>query len=89
MIYIGSDHGGFKLKEELKAFLERENIAFEDVGPNKFDSADDYPVFASKASKPVSKDPQKNKAILLCRSGHGVCIAANKFKKCPRSAMLG
>ena len=80
MIYIGSDHGGFKLKEELKKFLKDAEMAFVDVGPEKLDPTDDYPVFAKKVAQAVSKDPQKNKGILLCRSGHGVSIAANRFK---------
>lgn len=80
MIYIGSDHGGYNLKEDLKNFLQRQNIAFIDVGPNRIDPRDDYPEFSAKVARAVSKDPQNNKGILLCRSGHGVSIVANKFK---------
>ena len=80
MLYIGSDHGGYNLKEDLKKFLEKERIHFIDVGPKRADPGDDYPEFGAKVAKEVSRDPQSNKGILLCRSGHGVSIVANKFK---------
>lgn len=81
MIYIGSDHGGFKLKEELKKFLKGNKVAFIDVGPAKLNPKDDYPQYASKVAKQVQKSPGIHKGILLCRSGQGVCIVANKFKR--------
>ncbi|MBU6447350.1 RpiB/LacA/LacB family sugar-phosphate isomerase [Patescibacteria group bacterium] len=80
MIYIGSDHGGFKLKEELKNFLRARKIAFRDMGAKKYVEDDDYPQYAIAVAREVKKSPEKNKGILLCRSGQGVCIAANKFK---------
>ncbi len=79
MIYIGADHGGFKLKEHLKKFLASEKLEFKDVGANSFKKDDDYPDYAGKAAREVSKNPISNVAILICRSGQGVCIAANKF----------
>lgn len=81
MIYIGSDHGGFKLKEDLKKFLKGKKIAFVDVGPAKLNPKDNYPQYASKVAKRVQKSPGIHKGILLCRSGQGVCIVANKFKR--------
>lgn len=80
MLYLGSDHGGFELKGYIKKVLERQKIKFEDVGAFELNKNDDYPDFAAKASAQVSKSPAKNQAILICRSGQGVCIAANKFK---------
>jgi|SRR5579872_235947 len=80
MLYIGSDHGGYALKEDLKKFLESQKIPFVDLGPNRIDPKDDYPEFSAKVAREVSKDSQNNKGILLCRSGHGVSIVANKFK---------
>ena len=80
MLYIGSDHGGHPLKEDLKKFLAKQKIDFVDIGPNRLDPRDDYPEFSAKVAREISKDPQNNKGILLCRSGHGVCIVANKFK---------
>jgi len=80
MIYIASDHGGFKLKEYLKRYLKSKKIEFKDLGPEKFKDGDDYPDYASKVAKQVSKNPIRDQGILLCRSGQGVCIVANKFR---------
>ncbi len=76
-VYIGSDHAGFKLKEELKSYFKK--YKFIDLGNKVYDKNDDYPIFASKVAKVVSK--YKNSfGILICGSGEGVCIAANKVK---------
>jgi ribose 5-phosphate isomerase B len=80
MIYIGSDHGGYKLKEHLKKFLKRQDLEFKDLGAEKFKDGDDYPDYASKVAKQISKNPMRDQGILICRSGQGVCIAANKFR---------
>src|SRR5437870_661700 len=80
MLYLGSDHGGYKLREELKQFLKKKKIAFSDLGPKKLVSNDDYPVYTKKVAKAVEKNLKKNLGILICRSGQGVCIDANKFK---------
>lgn len=78
MIAIGSDHGGYKLKEEVKRYLAETGIEFEDVGTYSEESVN-YPDYAEK----VAKDVQSKKAelgILICRSGIGMSIVANKFK---------
>lgn len=84
MIYIGADHGGYKLKEQLKKFLSKQvggqKYESKDLGANKFKDGDDYPDYASKVAKQVSNNPLSNLGILICRSGQGVCIVANKFK---------
>lgn len=80
MIYIGSDHGGFKLKEDIKKFLTQRKVKFVDLGPTKLDPQDDYPLYAKKVTTAVKKDLKNNKGILICRSGQGVCIAANRVK---------
>jgi RpiB/LacA/LacB family sugar-phosphate isomerase len=80
MLYIASDHGGFKLKEHLKKFLAKEKIAFKDLGPKKFVAGDDYPDYAKLVGQKVSKSPISDTGILICRSGQGVCVVANKFK---------
>ena len=80
MLYIASDHGGFEMKQELAKYLKSKKIVFTDLGPKKYSPADDYPEFAAKVATKVSKEPAKNKGILLCRSGQGVCFVANKFK---------
>lgn len=80
MIYIGADHGGYKMKEQLKKFLSKKKLDFTDVGARKFVKDDDYPDYAKLIAKKVSQNPMQNLGILICRSGQGVCIVANKFK---------
>ena len=78
-IVIGSDHGGFEMKEQLIKWLKENSIEVEDLGNTVYDAKDDYPVYASAvASKISSKEAAKG--ILLCGSGVGACVAANKFK---------
>ena len=78
MIIIGSDHGGYKLKEEIKRYLEEKEIKYKDLGTYKEESVD-YPDIASKVSQEVQKN-KENQGILICRSGIGMSIVANKFK---------
>ncbi len=78
MIAIGSDHGGYKLKEEIKRYLDEKDISYDDKGTFSEESVD-YPNIA----KAVAKDVSNKKAdigILVCRSGIGMSIVANKFK---------
>jgi len=77
-LHLGADHRGFKLKEKLKKWLAEKKIKFEDLGAKKFDPNDDYPDIAQKAVEEVVKG--ENKGILICGSGAGVAIAANKVK---------
>lgn len=76
-IYIGCDHAGFELKEYLKDFLESEGFYFEDLGNNIYDPEDDYPDFAKKVAEAVSENPG-TRGMLVCGSGVGMCIVANK-----------
>lgn len=78
-IYIGADHGGYKLKEELKTWLNEWGYAFEDLGAHKFDANDDYPDFAWPVGVRVGSEADSF-GILACRSGQGECIVANKAK---------
>jgi len=80
LIYIGADHRGFELKESLKNFLEKKGYAIIDVGNVKFDENDDCPDFAKLVGDAVSQDPLARKGILICGSGVGMDIVANKFK---------
>lgn len=68
------------MKEDLKKFLARKKFEFTDLGPEKMDENDDYPIFAKKVANAVAKDLKNNKGILICRSGQGVSIVANKVK---------
>lgn len=81
MIYIASDHGGFELKQKVLKFLQKKNFRFEDLGPFKMDANDDYPDFAKLVGEKVAKNPEAHIGLLLCRSGQGMCVAANKIKK--------
>lgn len=77
-LLLGSDHAGFKLKQELKAFLKNKKIPYEDLGPKTYNPKDDYPDFAKKVAKKVAKN--KTKGVLICANAEGICIAANKIK---------
>ncbi len=77
-IFISSDHAGFKLKETIKDFLRDKKVKIEDLGP-KDDSSVDYPDYANKVAKRVKLN-KSNVGILVCGSGTGMNIAANKHK---------
>lgn len=77
-IAVGSDHGGFALKEAVKKHLEAKGIEVEDFGCYSTESVD-YPVFAEKAARAVA-DGACDKGIVICTTGIGVSIAANKVK---------
>ena len=78
MIAIGSDHGGYKLKEEIKKYLEEKGIEYKDLGVMNEERAD-YPVIAKEVAKEV-QSKKCEKGILICRSGIGMSVVANKFK---------
>lgn len=79
MIYLGADHRGYKVKEEIKKYLEGLGEPYQDLGNEIFDPKDDYPDFTQKVASRVSQNP-KNKGILFCGSAIGMAIFANKFK---------
>lgn len=76
-VYIGADHRGYQLKEELKKILQNDGESVVDVGNQVLDPDDDYVDFAKLVAEEVSKD-SNTKGILLCGSGVGVDMAANK-----------
>jgi len=78
-IAIGSDHGGYKLKLELIKYLKKMRHAVKDLGCDYPESCD-YPLFAKDVAKAVSKGKYK-RGILVCTSGVGMAMAANKFSK--------
>jgi len=80
MLYLGADHRGYYLKEKIKEYLLSQKQEFKDLGNLIYDQDDDYPDFAKKVAKAVQKNPQKDRGILICGTGVGMCIAANKFK---------
>lgn len=77
-ILIGADHGGFKLKEKIIEYLRGKNLPFEDFGTFDEESCN-YPDIAKKIAIEIAKDPL-NKGILICGTGIGMSIAANKIK---------
>ena len=78
MIALGCDHGGFELKQEVIQYLKANQIEYKDYGC--YDTASvDYPVYARKVAKAIL-DGEAEKGILICRSGLGMSIVANKFK---------
>ena len=77
MIYIGADHGGFKLKEAVKSWLTETEIDYQDMGAFEFVEDDDFVDFAKGVVDNI-KNPE-DRGILICRSGMGVDIVANRF----------
>jgi ribose 5-phosphate isomerase B len=77
-IALGADHGGFELKELLRRFLEREGHEIIDVGVAAPAPPVDYPDFARKVAAEVLRG-QAERGIMVCGSGVGACVAANKF----------
>lgn len=78
-IIIGADHAGFELKEKIRQELESAGHQVVDVGAHHYDPADDYPDFAAAVGRAVAAG-EGERGILICGSGVGACIAANKIK---------
>ena len=78
MLFLGADHRGFRLKEQLKQWLDERRIEHQDLGATTVDPQDDYPDMAQKVAEAVVKN--QGKGVLFCGSGAGVAIAANKVK---------
>lgn len=78
MIAIGCDHGGFALKKEILEYLDEKGVAYKDMGTNN-EEAVDYPDYARAVSEAVVSG-QADKGILICGTGIGISIAANKIK---------
>lgn len=78
MVALGSDHGGYKLKEEIKKYLDEKEIEYIDLGTENEERVN-YPEIAKKLAKTIQSKECKE-GILICRSGIGMSIVANKFK---------
>ena len=78
MIAIASDHGGYLLKEHIKAYLAAKGITCEDFGTDSTESCD-YPIFAKAAAEAVASG-RCERGIVICTTGIGVSIAANKVR---------
>lgn len=78
-IYIASDHGGFELKNQIVKHLKGGDHTVEDMGPSELNPDDDYPDYALPVAENVAVNPGST-GILICRSGNGMAVAANKVK---------
>lgn len=79
-IFLGSDHNGFHLKEDVFAYLAKHGYDVEDVGDKMLDEQDDFPEFAELASlRVIGSEDKDPRAILLCGGGQGMAMAANRF----------
>ena len=80
-IFVGADHQGFQLKSRLVTLLKRAGYEVTDEGDDKLSPDDDFPVFAGKVvSAVLASDDQDSRGILVCGSGQGMCMAANRYK---------
>lgn len=87
IVYIASDHRGFELKKYLINFLKNRGYEVADLGNVQYDKSDDYPDFAKAVAEKVSLDIENARGIVLCGSGVGVDVVANKFRG-TRSALV-
>ncbi|MDP3052521.1 MAG: RpiB/LacA/LacB family sugar-phosphate isomerase [bacterium] len=86
IIFIGADHRGFNLKEKLKQFISNRGYTVDDKGNDHYDEVDDYPDFVAAVAQEVAQDPDNRRGILICGSGVGIDVTANKFSRI-RSAL--
>lgn len=80
-IYLGADHNGFAYKQQIADFLQRSGHEVIDLSDGALDPGDDFPLFAGKVAHAMQSDTDKQvRGILVCGSGQGMCMAANRFK---------
>ena len=78
MIGISADHGGYKLKEEIKKYFDEKEIQYKDYGCFS-EERTDYPIYAEKVAKAI-QNKECDLGIVICKSGAGMTVTANKFK---------
>lgn len=78
-VYLGADHGGFAAKNLLITHLQAAGYSVHDQGAYTLEEADDYPQYAAAVARAVAADPNA-RGLLLCRSGEGMAMAANRFR---------
>lgn len=76
-VAIGSDHAGYELKESIKKYMEEKGYQMEDHGTSSSESTD-YPEYAHAVANSVAEDNDVNQGILICGSGNGISMSANK-----------
>lgn len=81
-IFLGSDHNGFHMKEQVFAYLAKRGYEVVDVGGKELDPEDDFPQFAQLAALKILGEEEKDdpRAILICGGGQGMAMAANRFR---------
>ncbi len=80
MLYIAADHRGFQLKKYLNTYLHTQlEVEYEDLGAFTHNPEDDASDFATAVAEKISNNPDE-RGILICWTGHSMCITANKFK---------
>ena len=80
-VYIGADHNGFRLRNDLLDYLKRAGYDVQDEGDGQLNPDDDFPIFAHKVVTDMLTSEDKDpRGILICGSGQGMCMAANRFK---------
>lgn len=77
-IYLGADHNGLELKNELRSWLEAQGHNVTDIGPTELDAGDDYPDYGYQVAQAVAKNPTGSRGVLVCGSGVGMAVVANK-----------
>ena len=83
MIYVGADHRGWELKARVNEWLAGRKYEFEDMGAYEHDMDDDYVDYAITVGERVGSGPEVHRGIVMCGSGVGVDMAANKEKGVP------
>ncbi len=80
-IYIGADHQGYDLKDDVFAYLAKRGYEVEHVGEAQLDPSDDFPIFAQAVSlRVLGSDDRDPRGILICGGGQGMAMAANRFR---------
>lgn len=80
-IYIGADHNGFEMRGKLAEYLRRLGYEVDDEGDSALNPEDDFPQFASRVVAALKRDNEPDsRGILICGSGQGMCMTANRYK---------
>jgi ribose 5-phosphate isomerase B len=80
-VFVAADHAGFELRNQVIDFLKRSGHEVVDEGDTKLDPVDDFPQFAGRAvNEMLASGDSEARAVLICGSGQGMCMAANRFK---------
>jgi ribose 5-phosphate isomerase B len=79
-VFVGADHNGFKMKEQVLEYLAQRGVEAEDVGDKEFKPDDDFPQYAKKAAVEMLAEGGDSRAVLICGGGQGMCMAANRIK---------